>query len=428
MRTTAMLTMIVLLATPALAQDDALTWNSNVLAVAAANGQNGVVQTRTLAMAHAAIHDSLNAIEKRYEPYAFDGNAAAGASPAAAVAAAAHGVLRGLIPFFGTASQQSAARQMVDEQYAHALTLIALGASRGDGLWIGRQAAATILALREGDGALQANVPYTPISLAGFWQPTPNPVPSDPPGVPGLQPAVLPRWGDVTPFALRTGAQFRPEGPPPLTSAQYAADYNEVNAIGSQFSATRTVQQSEIARFWYEGSQVGWNRIARNAATEQRLDLWEQARLLALVNFALADGFIAGWNARYLYQFWRPVTAIRAAADDGNGDTTPDPAWNTFLNTPAIPEYPSTHSTLGAAVAEVLETFFENTRYWFIATSGPPFAGITRSFNSFQEAAEENAASRVFAGVHFRTACVDGVLLGRQIGKFTIQHYLRPRR
>ena len=161
-------------------------------------------------------------------------------------------------------------------------------------------------------------------------------------------------------------------------------------------------------------------------AEPRLVDVWEQARLFALLNFAMADGFIAGWNARYVYNFWRPVTAIRAGDTDGNDHTVGDPLWETFLNTPAIPEYPSTHSVLGGAAAEVLVRFFHDDAIAFTMTSGPPFAGITRSYGSFLEAAHENADSRVYAGIHFRTATRDGVTLGRQIGAFGEKHYLEP--
>jgi len=232
----------------------------------------------------------------------------------------------------------------------------------------------------------------------------------------------------LSPFTLRTGSQFRPDPPPTLDSEDYAAEYDEVKAIGEQFSATRTSGQSEIALFWYENSQLGWNRIARAIAASRAIDLWEQARLLALVNFGLADGFIAGWNARYVYNRWRPVTAIRMGDADGNSATIADPNWNTYLNTPAIPDYPSTHSVLGAAAAEVIERFFDDDAIAFTTTSGAPFAGITRAFSSVGAAAEENADSRVYAGIHFRSATVEGLRLGRKIAKFAVQHYLAPLR
>jgi hypothetical protein len=290
---------------------------------------------------------------------------------------------------------------------------------------VGEDAAAAIVDERTSDGLAFINPPYTPVAAPGFWQPTPNPNPPSPAGVSFL-PAILPGWGDLTPFALRTGSQFRPDLPPALESDDYAAEYNEVKAIGEQFSATRTSEQSQIALFWYENSQLGWNRIARIIAASRGIDLWEQARLLALVNFGLADGFIAGWNARYIYERWRPVTAIRMGEADGNPATIADPNWNTYLNTPAIPDYPSTHSVLGAAAAEVIERFFGDEAIAFTTTSGAPFGGITRTFQSMAAAADENADSRVYAGIHFRSATVEGLRLGRKIAKFTVQHYLAP--
>ena len=196
------------------------------------------------------------------------------------------------------------------------------GPGKTAGISIGHIAATAILAIRSKDGALLADVPYVPLTGPGFWQPTPNPNPPDPAaGGVGLAPALLPGWGNVTPFTLKSGEQFRPDGPPPLSSRKYARDYDEVKSVGEKLSSARSAEQSEIARFWYEGSQAGWNRIARVAAEPRGLDFWDQARLFALLNFAMADGFIAGWNARYAYHFWRPVTAIREGDTDGNNHT-----------------------------------------------------------------------------------------------------------
>jgi hypothetical protein len=407
---------------------EVLTANQRVLVIAAVGGQIGLVQTRTLAMVHAAIHDALNTVDPRYRRYAYSGPSVAGASPEAAVAAALHDVLAGVIPNFGNATQQAAALAEADADYAASLALIPDSVAKSDGITAGQAAAAAILAMRNGDGATLANIPYTPPSGPGFWQPTPNPTPANPAGGISFLPANLPGWKNVTPFALNDATQFRPDGPPALDSPEYAADYNEVKSIGAQFSTSRTDEQSEIARFWYEGSQVGWNRITRSVAAQHGLDLWEQARLLALVNVVMADGFIAGWNIRFTYNFWRPVTAIRAGDTDGNLDTDADPGWNTYLNTPPIPDYASTHSALGAAAAEVLARFFGNDHIAFVTTSGAPFAGITRAFSSFSQAARENADSRVYAGIHFRTACRDGVKLGEKIGKFTFGHFFEPLR
>jgi hypothetical protein len=401
--------------------------NIDSLKIVATGGQNPLVQTRSLAMVHVAMHDALNAVERRHAPYAFDGRAAAGASPQAAVAAAARDVLVGTlsVPGFGTPERQAAGVTAADAAYAAALAAIPDGSAKIDGIAAGQAAAAAILARRKTDGAT-AVVPYTPGSVPGAWQPTPNPVPPDPDaGGAGLIPAFLPGWGQVTPFALETGAQFRPAGPPALTSEEYARDYNEVQSLGEKSGAARSEDQSAIARFWYENSSDSWNRIARAAAAPANLDAWETARLLALVNVAMADGYIAGFDGKYAYSFWRPVTAIRAGDTDGNETTPGDPNWQSFLNTPPSPDYPSTHSVLGAAAAEVLTRFFGNDQITFTTTSGAPFPGITRSHASFSQAAQENADSRVYAGIHFRAACREGLKLGTSIGALTFEQLLK---
>jgi hypothetical protein len=252
---------------------DVLGWNAQLMNAIAASAQLGPVHTRTLAMAHAAMHDALNAIEPRYEHHAFTGPAGAAASPEAAIAAAAHDVMASVVPDSGTAAQQAAAMLIVSAAYAEALAAVPEGSAKADGIAIGQAAAVSIVSQRCCDGALGANIPYVLVPGPGFWRPTPNPVPPDPlSGGVGLTPPMLPAWGDVTPFTLNANEQFRPDGPPPLWSDEYAADYNEVKAIGARLSATRTAEQSTIARFWYEGSAFGWNRIARTVAAPRSLD------------------------------------------------------------------------------------------------------------------------------------------------------------
>ena len=414
------------------AVDPVSSWNSIAVQAALTAGENGVVSSRTIAIAQAAVHDALNAIDARYERYAFTGNAQAGASADAAISAAARDALVGAIsvgslPFagFGSPAAQANAVAQVDAAYAASLAGIPDGLPKSDGIAIGQASAATILALRSTDHATTL-VTYTPGTQPGEWQPTPNPVPFDPPAAADNLPAVLPGWGDVTPFVLLRSSQFEPNGPPRLTGVQYASDYNEVKAIGEKNSATRTAEQTSIARFWYEGSPAGWSRIARVVAESRGLDSWDTARLLALVNLAMADGFIAGFETRYEFNFWRPVTAIRAGDTDGNDATVADPAWSTLLNTPAIPDYPSTHSVLGGAASEVLRRFFQDDEVPFTTTSGVPFAGLTRSFASFSQAAAENGESRIYAGIHFRSAVEDGIKLGNKIGGFAFTHALQP--
>jgi hypothetical protein len=297
---------------------------------------------------------------------------------------------------------------------------------------VGQAAAAAMLAARKTDGSNSPSS-YAPTTAPGKWRPHPNPVPANPPIADaavavGNWPAVLPQWGNVEPFTMATPWQFRLPGPLLLASAQYAKDYEEVKVLGAKTSTVRTPDQSETARYWYEGSADGWSRIARVAATARGLDRWDNARLLALVNAAIADGFIAGFETRYIYDLWRPTTAIRAADTDGNDATTADPAWESYLNTPSTPDYPSTHSVAGGAASAVLSRFFGKDEVAFQMTSGPPFAGITRSFKSFSQAAKENADSRIYAGIHFRSACRDGIKLGEQIGRRAFAHFLQPYR
>jgi hypothetical protein len=199
-----------------------------------------------------------------------------------------------------------------------------------------------------------------------------------------------------------------------------------VKAIGDKSSTVRSAEQTSIARFWYENSPASWSRIAQVLAQSRHLDSWDTARLLALVNLAMTDGFIAGFETKYDFNFWRPVTAIRAGDTDGNDATAADPEWSSLLDTPANPDYTSTHSVLGGAAAEVMRRFFKEDGVSFTTTSGFPFAGITRSFTSLSEAAAENGESRIYAGIHFRSSVEDGIEQGKKIGRFTFTHVLKP--
>jgi PAP2 superfamily len=407
-------------------------WNVTAVDATLIAGENPTVQSRALAVIQVAVHDALNAIDRRFEPYAFYGEVDPEASSDAAVATAAHDALVGVIavgtlPFtgFGSADQQAAAVAFVDAAYAADLEMIPEGEAKTRGIAVGQAAAAAILAERREDGATTF-VPYTPGTEPGEWQPTPNPLPPDPPAPTDHLPAQLPGWGQVIPFVLLSSNQFQPDDPPALTSERYALDYHEVQALGDKDSAVRTEDQEEIARFWFGSSPVGWSQIARTVAADRELDAWEQARVLALVNLAMADGVIAGFDTKYRVNWWRPITAIRAGETDGNEATVADPTWESLLNTPPHPDYVSTHSVQGGAVAVVLRQVFGTDQVDFTATSGVPFPGFMRMFTSFSAAAQENADSRVYAGVHFRSATTNGLKLGRQIGWFIVSHALRP--
>ncbi len=421
------------LAPPLAAHADEVTdWNVLALEVLILGGHNPIVATRGLAMAHLAAHDVLNAIDRRYETYLFDGRAEPGASPDAAVAAAMRDVLVGALTDFGTPEQRARARERLDAAYAQSLGKMPDGAPKRDGIAAGQAAAAAMLTLRKSDGAT-AKIEHTPGMLAGQWRPHPNPVPANPPIAdaalaPGNAPAMLPQWRFLMPFTMRAPWQFRLPPPPSLTSERYTRDYQEVKRLGGKQGSVRTAEQTEIARYWFEASAPAWNRIARVIAAKRALDRWEHARLFALLNAAMADGYIAGADTRYLYNFWRPITAIREGDADGNTATPGDPTWETFMNTPPLPDYPSTHSVLGGAAATVMARFFGTDQLGFTMTSGPPFPGITRSFKNFSEAQEENGASRVYSGIHFRNSTSAGITQGEQIGRQAFAQYLQPYR
>jgi len=383
-------------------------WDVIAFAAVEASGKTGPVTACDVAMAHLAMHDALNAIDRRYEPYAYDAVARRGASPEAAVAAAAHGVLIVRIP------NQKAS---LDAALAAALASIPDGRAKTDGVATGRMAAAAILARRADDGSDVVR-PYKPGAALGVWRPTP----------PAFAKAYGVSFGKVKPFTMTSGEQF--ELPRPayfnLRSAEYAADYNEVKSLGGADSKTRAAEQSEIARFWYEPSPGVHIRLARDLAATRKLNLWDSARLFALLHLASADCLIAGYGAKYDYNFWRPVTAIRYGAYDGNPQTAADPTWNSYLETPSHPEYLSNHAVLCAAWAEILARFFGTDQFNFTMTSAKPYPGITRSFKGFWQSAQESADSRVYAGVHFRSSCRDGLVVGRKIGAQVFEKFLRP--
>ena len=307
------------------ATNEVLQWNEITMKAIDANGQSNVVATRTLAMTQGAVHDALNAINRRYDAYYFEGSADAGASPDAAVAAAAHTVLVGVVSSFGTAAQKGAVLALVEQAYSASLARVTDGPARNKGVAVGRAAGTAMLALRKDDGATR-DAAYTPGMGAGKWRPHPNPTPPNPPianpdVARGFGPSSVPNWGNITPFTLLSSSQFWLPGPPALTSPIYARDFNEVKAVGGKVSTVRTADQTEIARFWFEGPG-NWNTIARAVATTRKLDAADSARLLALMNLAMADSYIAGWKIRYVYDFWRPITAIREGSILGSLATT----------------------------------------------------------------------------------------------------------
>lgn len=384
-------------------------WNQTAhQVIKAADGYtNPMAASRALAMTHLAMHDAVNAATPRYAGYALTKRGAPGADAALAAVTAAHDVLLALYP-----AQKDLLRASLDKSQHDAGN----GAAAKLGSEIGREAAKAMLGKRANDGSA-AQETYREGGAAGEYR-----------FVPGTNFIAAPHWRQVEPFALRSASQFRVVAPPALSSAEYGAAFNEVKASGVQGpGATRTAEQGQYAAFWYEFSDAGWNRIARVVSRQQPQDLWERARLFALLNAAMADAYIAGWDSKLHHNFWRPVSAIRLAADDGNPATAPDPTWTPMLATPPIQDHPSTHSALGAAAAAVLAASFKRDELAFRFSSPTALPGhAERSFKSFSAAAIENADSRVRAGLHFRFATGEGLALGRKIGSFAVAELLTP--
>jgi membrane-associated phospholipid phosphatase len=277
---------------------------------------------------------------------------------------------------------------------------------KAQGVAVGQAVAARLLAARSTDGANVPPPPYVPGALPGDYQLTP----------PNFAPADFTQWPQVTPFALQLAGEFRPGPPPALTSATYTEVFNEVKSLGFIDSIARTTEQTEIGKFWNGNIQDFWNEIAQTAALHQHLNLEHSARLFALLNISLADTAIAFFEAKYTYNFWRPVTAVQLADTDGNPQTDPDATWLPLsTKTAPDPSYPGAHSAISNAGATVLRFYFGDQFTFDVTSESLP--GLTRRFTSFSVAAEEAGLSRIYAGQHFRTDHVAGKRLGRQVAE-----------
>ena len=386
-------------------------WNSVALTAIKADRTSPPKASRGLAMLHVAIYDACNGIGQNGQPYFVGGKAPGVASKSAAVAAAARKVLINLYP-----AQQAA----FESAYRRSLAGLPDGLPRRVGISWGESVAERILYLRGNDGSATV-VSYSPAGGAGNWVPTP----------PAFAPALLPNWPMVTPFAMASGAQFRPPPPPSLDSAQWASDFNLTKELGRSDSATRTVEQTEIARFWADGAGTvtppgHWNVIARDIGQQRGNTLEENARLFALLNIAEADAAIIAWDCKYAFNFWRPVSAIHNADTDDNPDTLSDPTWSPLLVTPNFPEYISGHSTFSGAAAAVLAVFYGSDDIPF-TTGCEDLPGVVRSFNSFSQAAEEAGMSRIYGGIHFMSANLNGLASGASLGGYVAKNFLLPR-
>lgn len=385
--------------------DGVSEWNqiAATLSLAASSALAPIQQARAMAIVQVGVHDAVNGISGKYATYLPRSEPPANSSEEAAAIAAAHRTLRSLFP--GQASN-------LDTLYADSLA--AHGLSPSDpGIGYGEAIADAILATRANDGSAQAQFDYTPPGAGnpGVWTRINN------------APAQLPGWGNVTPFVLNSGSQFRPEAAPALDSDTYTSGYNEIKEIGSAGSVTRTALQSQIAMFWRASPTAIWNPVMRQALATRSFDLSATARAFALFYLATSDASVACWDAKYYYNSWRPQLAIRRGDEDGNDATLSDPTWLPFIATPPHPEYPSGHATNSSAMASVLEAIFGEKLDVPVSVT---LSGITRQWDSFDQGVDEVIDARVYSGIHFRNSDIVGARLGGQVAQFVMTHALKP--
>jgi hypothetical protein len=368
-----------------------------------------------MGIAQVAIYDAAVALEGGYEFYAqYDPPIVVppNTSAAAAIATAAHHTLVGL-----PCGLNSAEANTLTGIYDTYMTAIPDGEAKTNGIMVGERVAQAIVALRQNDGRCATPTFTPPPPLPGVWEPNPG---NPPPPIVGL---LLP---GVTPLALESASQFRPDGPNPLTSEEYTEDFNQVKELGRFDSATRTPAQTMQALFWTDHDIRQWNDGLLRIVNNRGLDLVQAARMLAMVHVSGGDAMIAGFEAKYHYLSWRPYRAIQRADEDGNPDTQPDPTWAPLRTTPNHPEYPAAHAFHSSAVATALQEFFGTDRVPFYLDSRVAGATPRRDYARFHDAVKDVNRARVLAGFHFRNSCQEGSNLGRTVGLYVAQNYFQP--
>ncbi|HEX6481692.1 MAG TPA: vanadium-dependent haloperoxidase [Ktedonobacteraceae bacterium] len=381
-----------------------IAWNKELLHIVLTPGAQPatVHPTRSYAILHAAIYDAVVSITRDGSPYLFSVPAPSGARPDAAAAQAGHDTLVALYPKWKAA---------LDQQLAGELAAIPNGAAKQQGIQVGQAVATRLIAIRANDGSAATPQPFVPGTQPGNYRLTP----------PKFAAPVFTSWSNVTPFVLNNAAQFRPAPPPALTSRAYAQAINEVKSLGQNTSTTRTAEQTTIGKFWGGPIWNTWNEIAENAALAHHTNLETSARLFAALNLSLADSTISFYDAKYYYQLWRPVTAIRLADTDGNPATVGDPTWTPLAPTALDPSYPGAHSTISSAGATVLSAFFGNQDQ--IRVTSDVLPGVVRTFTSYSNVATEAGLSRIYAGQHTRLDHEAGLALGHDVAQFVLPHF-----
>lgn len=377
-----------------------MDWNANAEAIGIEKQLPNAANARSQAMLHLAMFEAINAIEKRYAPYQLKLEAESATSRESAASAAAYGILSALYP------DQKAD---LDATLVASLAGIAESEAKVKGIELGKKAAAGILALRINDGS---DIPenYRPFTVPGVYVPTAMPIELT--------------SSRITPFAMQTGTQFRPAPPPPLNSEVWTRDLNEIREVGSRGSTTRTAEQTTMARFWFVTGPRTYNPIVRQVASFRKMDLVDCARLYALTSIAGVDAFISVFDAKYTYNLWRPVTAIRNADLTSNPATPREASWQPLGTTPMHPEYPCAHCIVAAAVSTVLQSIAGN-EMGEITLVSPNAPVVTRKWSRLQDYSDEVSNARIYAGFHYRFSTEVGKEMGQKIGELTVATQLR---
>ena len=407
--------------------DMVMYWNEKVATVLAVP-MNQPTRTRLIAIMQIAVHDALNSIKPKFERYALLNEREQFASPDAAVASAAYWAIKGL-------NRQGSFP--LDTWYNESLSSIPDGESKELGKALGKKAADAIITRRANDGFTKTIL--TSVNPAngvnpGEYRSTVTAVNSVP--TQNIFPfRIYHNWGTVTvPYVIESNQQFRPGGPYPVNSPEYTADFNEVKTKGARIGSTRTAEEEKMAKFWSENRpSIFWNNIVRKAINNKKLDAWKTARLFALTHVSMAESINSIFDSYYFFYSWRPETAIRLAATDGNNNTEADPAWLPFLSetptsvSPALPGYPSSFAAYGGTTAEILRLFFNSDETSIDITTSTINAAVTEPkpsfhFSTFSEAASSNSLSMIYAGWDFRKSVLDGETMGRQIANYVFNN------
>jgi hypothetical protein len=401
-------TMVLVLAVGITRADEVTDWNHVMLmAMLTAPVTPAPVATRVAAIVQAAVFDAVNGIDRRYTPIYVPAAAPPGASTRAAAVQAAYATLVSLYP-----NQ----KDKLDQQRSASLAAITdtSDAVQGGLSW-GQYVADQISAWRSQDGFSDAPSPYLGSTDPGKWRPTP----------PAMAAALVPQLGRVTPWAIPSPSHFRPSGPAAMTSDQYLADFNETKSMGGATNSGRTADATLNANFWQAGNPPDYfDPVVIALAAQHHYSAVQTARMLAMVNMGIADAIIGCWDAKFTYSSWRPITAIQLADTDGNDTTTADAAWTPLIPSPPFPEYPSAHSCASGAATHILSHSFGEETSFDVASNAMP--GVTRHFHNFSAALSEIVNARIYGGLHFRTACVDGTALGIAVGDYLVSHTTVP--